>query len=246
MQFLDLILLRLLLWVGLPAALIVIAVGPGRVGRLVKASWHWLWKRRLEPEEVLTQVVREHEKLVASLRDVIAQAEAAVVDIGKHLSQSEQSIEHLGAEARQHAEQNDDLGARAALYKLNLERAAVDSFRKQQDRQRNHITEVRRHLYLVELQLRQYQVGRSILLSQLAEAKTVEQQANIAAHFDPFHAVADWQKAEGIVHAINARALERVQIDLLKMPLTDQAATADPEAIDAQLANLKAEGRGGS
>jgi phage shock protein A len=256
MQFLDLVLLRLLLWIGLPTLLLVIAVGPRRFWRGIRQGWRWLWQRRLDPEEVLTQVVRQHEKLVGSLRDVLARSEAAIADIDRHVEQSEESIKKLEVEARQLADRNDDLGARAALYKLNLERAAVDSFRKQRESQRAHIDDVRRHLYLVELQLRQYQVGRSILLSQLAEAKTVEQQANIAARFDPFNAVADWQRAEGMVQekALNARAVERIQADLVELPLTNAAPTADPAAVDAQLAELKtrlgrikaADGQGGA
>ncbi len=241
MEFADLILLRLLLWIGLPTLLAVVALGPRRVWDAVKRGWHWLWKRRLEPEEVLAQVVRQHQKLVASLRDVLSRSEAAVGDIERHVAQSEANIKKLDGEARQFVAANDDLGARATLYKLNLERAAVDSFRKQADGQRAHIDGVRRHLYLVELQLRQYEVGRSILLSQLAEAKTVEQQAAIAAHFDPFNAVADWQRAEGVVQetAQSARAYERVQADLMNLPLAESAPAADSAAIDAQLAELK-------
>ncbi len=116
------------------------------------------------------------------------------------------------------------------------------NFRQQLDRQRAHISDVRRHLYLGELQLRQYEVGRSILLSQLAEAQTVEQQAAIAAHFDPFNAVADWKRAEGIVQekALTARATEQVYADLLDVPLINQAETVDPQILEAQLAELKA------
>ena len=39
--------------------------------------------------------------------------------------------------------------------------------------------------------LRQYDVGRSILLTQLAQAEKFEQQYAIAGHFDPFNAVAN-------------------------------------------------------
>jgi phage shock protein A len=241
MQFIDLVLLRLLLWIGLPALLVVVAVGPGKVWRGIQKGWHWLWKRRLDPEEVLTHVVAQHEKLVSSLRDVLTRSETTVADIARQIQRSEENIHKLEKEARQFAGNNDDLGARAVLYKLNLERAAVDSFCKQQEQQRAHIDDVRRHLYLVELQLRQFEVGRSVLLSQLAAAKTVEQQAAIAAHFDPFNAVADWQRAEGIVHekALNARALERVQADLMELPLPHQPTAVGSAAIDAQLAELK-------
>jgi phage shock protein A len=135
------------------------------------------------------------------------------------------------------------LGARAALYKLTLERLAVSSFQEQLKRQKEHIGEARRRLYLLELQLRQYEVGRSILLSQLAEAKTVEQQYAIANNFDPFSAVAHWQQAEGMVQqkALSARAAELVYSDVAEMPLAGQPAQVDPHALDDQLATLKAQ-----
>jgi hypothetical protein len=90
-----------------------------------------------------------------------------------------------------------------------------------------HITEARRRLYLWELQLRQYEVGKSILLSQLAEAKSVQQQYAIASNFDPFSAVANWKRAEGVVQekAQNARAAEQVFADLAEMPLAEQKGT---------------------
>jgi phage shock protein A len=242
MPFVEYVLLRVLLWIGLPLLLGVIAFGPGRVWRGVKRAWHWLWKKRLDPEEVLTQVVQGHQKHVTALRDVLARCEAAEGEIVRNIQTSTENIAGLEDEAQNKAARGDDLGARAVLYKLNLERAAVDSFRQQLERQRGHIAEVRRHLYLVELQLRQYEVGRSILLSQLAEAKTVEQQADIAVHFDPFNAVANWQQAEGLVQdkAVNARAAERVYADLAEMPLTAQLPQAEAAALDAQLVELKA------
>jgi phage shock protein A len=236
------VLLRGLIWVGMPILVLVLAIGPRRVWTGVKKAWAWLWARRLEPEEALTKVVQGHQKHVADLQDVFARAEAAEAEIVQNLRTSEDNVRTLEQEAGQLAAKGDDLGARAALYRLNLERTAADTFRQQQERLRNHIADLRRHLYLMELRLRQYEVGRKILLSQLAEAKTVEQQAAIAAGFDPFHAVADWQRAEGIVQdkAINSRALARVYADMAEMPLTTQPARVDPAELDAQLADLKA------
>jgi phage shock protein A len=235
-------LLRAFLWAGLPTALVIVCIGPRRVWTNVKAAWNWVWARRLEPEEVLSRVVREHQKHVADLKDVLARAEAADTDILQNLQKSEQATAALEKEARDLLKKGDDLGARAALYRLNLERAAVGTFRQQQQRQRERIADLRRHLYLMELRLRQYEVGRKILLAQLAEAKTVEQQATIAAKFDPFHAVADWQKAEGMVEekAINSRAMAHLYADIAEVPLTDQAARVDSADLDAQLAELKA------
>jgi phage shock protein A len=236
------VLLRVLVWGGLPAALVVLAIGPRRVWTNVKAGWNWLWARRLEPEQVLTRVVQEHQKHVADLKDVLARAEAADTEILQNLQKSENSVTALEKEARKLAAQGDDLGARAALYRLNLERAAADTFRQQRLRQRDRIADLRRHHYLMELRLRQYEVGRKILLSQLAEAKTLDQQATIAARFDPFHAVADWQRAEGMVEekAINSRALAHLYADIAEVPLTREPARIDQAELDAQLADIKA------
>jgi phage shock protein A len=238
------VLLRVLVWGGLPLLLVVLGIGPRRVWGAVKRGWAWLWTRRLDPEEVLTRVVQGHQKHVADLRDVVSRAEAAEAEIGRHLQTSEDNIVSLDKEARKLAGQDDDLGARAALYRLNLERAAADTFRQQRQRQQEHIADLRRHLYLMELRLRQYEVGRQILLAQLAEAKTVEQQAAIAAGFDPFNAVATWQRAEGMVEekALTTRARARVYADTAEMPLTTQPARVDPDELDAQLAALKSTG----
>ena len=91
------------------------------------------------------------------------------------------------------------------------------------------------------MQLRQYEVGRSILLSQLAEAKTVEQQYALANQFDPFSAVAAWVRTEGDVQqaARDARAAEQVLGDTADLPLSGQAVRIEPELLDAQLAALK-------
>jgi len=237
------IIIRLMLWIGLPLMLIVLALGPARVWRAIKHGWLWLWRRRLEPEEILTQVVRQHEQHINAMRQALNRSEAAEADISRHLSKSQENITSLEEEARQHVSRDDDLGARAALYKVNLERLAVKSFQVQLERQREHIGEARRRLYLLELQLRQYEVGRSILLSQLAEAKTVEQQYAIANNFDPFSAVAHWQQAEGLVQqkALSARAAELVYNDVAEMPLAGRPAQVDPSALDEQLATLKAQ-----
>jgi phage shock protein A len=223
--------------------LIIFALGPARVWRAVKRGWTWLWRRRLEPEEILTHVVRQHEQHINAMRQALMRSETAEADISRHLNKSQENIASLEEEARQHVSKDDELGARAALYKLNLERLAVKSFQDQLQRQREHIGEARRRLYLLELQLRQYEVGRSILLSQLAEAKTVEQQYAIANTFDPFSAVAHWQQAEGMVQqkALSARAAELVYNDVAEMPLAGQPAQVDPGALDEQLATLKAQ-----
>ena len=91
--------------------------------------------------------------------------------------------------------------------------------------------------------MRQYEVGRSILLSQLAEAKSTEQQYTIASRFDPFNVIADWKKAEGLVQekSINARALERVYVDTTDLPDAANPAGIDPAVLESQMARLRAE-----
>lgn len=242
MLYLELLVLRLVLWIGLPLLLLVLAVGPNRVRRGLHKGWDWLWNRRLDPEEVLTRIVEEHQEHVAALRQALARSEAAEADIRRNTQKSQDNIATFEAEATAAISRGDDLGAKGALYKLNLEKLAVDNFHHQLERQREHMIEARRRLYLLELQLRQYEVGRSILLSQLAEARTVEQQYAIASHFDPFSAVANWQRAEGLVQekAQTARAVEQVFVDTADMPLAGQPLQADLSALDAQLMELKA------
>jgi phage shock protein A len=238
----EFVVMRLILWVALPAGLTVMLIGPGRVKRWFKQFGSWLWDKRLDPEQILTEVVRQHEKHIAALRKALSRSETAEADITRNIAKSTENIPGLEAEARIHVAGNDDLGARAALYKLNLERLAVKSFEEQLKLQRQHIAESRRRLYLLELQLRQYEVGRSILLSQLAEAQTVEQQYAIANNFDPFDAIANWHQAEGIVQekTLTARAVEQVYSDIAEIPLAAQPSQVDSAALDAQLAELKA------
>lgn len=241
MRFIELVLLRAVLFIGLPILLVSLAIGPRRLWSKVKQGWKWLWTRRLEPEEILTQVVAQHEDLVRKVNHVIAQAELAEKEILRNVEQGERNIASLEQEARSLAAAGDDAAAREALYKLGLEKLASESFREHLENQRQVISESRRRRFLLELQLRQYEVGRSILLSQLAEAEEVEQQYAIASHFDPFNAVADWQRAEGMVQekALNAKALERVQNDMAELVEGGNAAHVDMAMLDAQLTELR-------
>ncbi|MHB1425516.1 MAG: PspA/IM30 family protein [Gemmataceae bacterium] len=236
-----LVLLRVLVWVGAPLALIVAAVGPARCKRLLQKIWGWFSDSRHEPTAVLNRVVRGHEKNIKALREVLQQAETAQADIVRNNRRSEDNIAALEGEARDAVRDGDDLGARAALYKINLERLAVQGFQTQLEQQKARIDQTRRRLHLLELQLRQYEVGRSILLSQLAEARTVEQQYALANQFDPFSAVAAWERAEGDVRqaACDARAAGHILDDTADLPLNGQAVVIDPEMLDVQLAELK-------
>jgi phage shock protein A len=242
MGFVEVAILRVL-WVAVPLFLVIMVIGPARVFSALSRFWSWLWKRRLDPEEILSHVVHQHEQHIADLRKALSRSETAESEIARNIATSHKNIAGLEEEARTHVARADDLGARAALYKLNLERLAVKSFEEHLLRQRRQISEARRRLYLLELQLRQYEVGRSILLSQLAEAKTVEQQYAIASNFDPFSAVAHWQEAEGIVQekTLTARAVEQVYADVAEIPLSAQPAHVEPGVLDAQLAELKAQ-----
>jgi phage shock protein A len=243
MPFVEFFLLRLVVWLGLLAALVALAVGPRRLWRGVKRAWTVTWRKRLDPEEILTQVVRQHEQHVKAVGAALGQAEQAEAGIREHLRQSEEHVTALAAEAVRTAELGDELGARAALYKINLEKSAIENFRDQLERQCGMVAESRHRLYLLELQLRQYEVGRSILLSQLAQAEKVEEQYAIARRFDPFNAVANWQKAEGLVQekALNARAIERVYADTSELAAAGPPSTLDSVVLEAQLAELRAQ-----
>ncbi len=248
MPVLEWLLVRLA-FLAAALVLVTLAIGPNRAWRWVRSAWAWLSDRKLEPTEVLDRVVREHEKAIRQLRDVLSQSESAQAEIIRNTRKSADSIAALEREARQLAAAGDDLGARAALYKINLERLALAGFQEQLKQQRQRLDQARRRLHLLELQLRQYEVGRSILLAQLAEARTVEQQYALASQFDPFSAVAAWNRAEGSVQeaAQTARAVEQVYEDTADLPLTGQPVRIDPETLDRQLAKLKEQvRRGGS
>jgi len=242
--------MRLVLWIGLPLLLVSLAIGPRRVLRNLKFAWKWFTRRRLDPEEILTHVVRQHEQHVAALGKLLADEEAAEADIVANLQESSGNLATLEEQARTASAAGDELGARAALYKLNLERAAMENFGDQLKRQRELIVDSRRRLYELELQLRQYEVGRNILLSQLAAAEKVEQQYAIARQFDPFNAVANWQQAEGLVQqkSLNAKAIERVYADTTEAAnaaaLSGSHLSVDPAALEAELARLRSGPRG--
>src|SRR5438034_6807816 len=89
MLYFELLLLRLLVWVGAPLLLAVLAVGPRRVGRWFKRGWTWLWEKRLDPGELLTRVVREQEQRIAALRQALQQAEATETEIARNARKSE-------------------------------------------------------------------------------------------------------------------------------------------------------------
>jgi phage shock protein A len=243
MGFVEYFLLRLLLWLGLLSALIALAVGPRKLRSSIKRIWSIAFRKRLDPEEILTNVVLQHEQHVKAVREAVGKAEAAEAALRANLKQSEEHVPVLEAEAKRLASEGDELGARAALYKKQLEQSAIGNFREQLERHCGMIAESRHRLFMLELQLRQYEVGRSILLSQLAQAEKTEEQYAIARQFDPFNAVANWQQAEGLVleKSLNARAKERVYVDTTDMDVSYPTSAIDPAVLEAQLADLRAQ-----
>lgn len=237
----ELLLFRLVVWIALPVLLIVLLLGPARVLNWLRHLHRALFDRRHDPAAVLDRVVRQHQQHIAALRKVIDQADSAKREIELNQQKSNAALAQFEAEAAEAVQAGDDLGARGALYRLNLERVAVQSFGEQLTRVDQRIEQARKRLYLLDLQLRQYEVGKTILLSQLAEAKTVEQQYSLVNQFDPFSAVAAWQETEGLVRAATqqARAADRVLQDTAELPLAGQASAIDPATLDAQLLELK-------
>ncbi|HZY86474.1 MAG TPA: hypothetical protein VFE78_16690, partial [Gemmataceae bacterium] len=107
----EVLLLRLVVWVGVPLFLVALAVGPSRSWRLVRRGWAWLTDRRHEPADVLNRVVTEHEKNIQAVREALRQAETTQAEIARNLKRSEENINALEAEARACARADDDLGA---------------------------------------------------------------------------------------------------------------------------------------
>lgn len=239
MSFLS-VLLRLAFWVGLPVLLVAVVIGPRRFVSLLCRGRDFLFARRLEPEVLLADVVRQHQEHVAKVRRALEQAVTAESEIARSLATSQTNIRELETEAQCEVRSRDELGAKAALYKLNLERDAAANYQTQLDRQQAFIEDSRRRLYLAELQLRQFEVGRTILMSQLAQAKSLEQQYEIASSFDPFNAVANWQKAAGLVQekALLAQAKERVAADTADLA-ANHAPDVDAATLEHQLDELK-------
>jgi phage shock protein A len=216
LRLFEYLLLRGLLVLGLPALLALLALGPAKCRAIVGGLWAGLWWRKQEPEEVIEEVLRQYRGMVAALNQSLERAHAADATLERNIRQSEANLEQLELESRTAAHRDGGLEERGVRFKIDLERRALDSFREQRTRHARQIDEIRRNLYAAELQLRQYEVGRELLLSQLAEAKSVEQQYRIASEFDPFSAVANWRKAENMVEEkqMTARVIGRVEADL--------------------------------
>lgn len=235
------LLFRLVLWVVLPVILIVLAVGPRRVSAWFRGVWEWVWESKLAPAEVLNRVVWEHQNRIRRLGEVVQQSEQTLREIQQNIKKCEENIASLESEARIALQREEENEARAALSKQSLERQAILGFSEQLKHHKERITAARRRLHLLELQLRQYEVGRSILLDQLAEARTVEQQYALANQFDPQGTIAEWQRTEGNVQEASehARAAEQVLVDTADLPLNAEPVRMDPAELEAHLARLR-------
>ena len=100
MAFVEYFLLRLLLWLGLLSALVALAVGPRRLRSGIKRIWSIVFRKRLDPEEILTNVVLQHEQHVKAVRDALGKAEVAEAALRANLKQSEEHVPVLDAEQR--------------------------------------------------------------------------------------------------------------------------------------------------
>jgi phage shock protein A len=227
----EYLILRGVLFVGLPVLLVVLAVGPSRCRVIIRGLWSQLWQRKHEPEEVIEQVVKQYREMVAVLEQTLARARAADETLDRTIRQSEKNLTALDDESREAAERGDEVATKGILAKTTLERQALEAFREQRARHARQIDEIRGNLHATELQLRQYEVGRELLLSQLAEANSVEHQYRIASEFDPFSAVANWKTAQTMVEEkqINARVMSRVAADLRTPPETDSTSEKETQ-----------------
>src|ERR1700722_20476086 len=97
MGFFEFVFMRLILWVAVPLGLVVLLIGPGKVKRWFKQFGSWLWDKRLDPEQILTEVVRQHEKHIAALRKALARSETAEAEITRNISKSSENIPGLEA-----------------------------------------------------------------------------------------------------------------------------------------------------
>jgi phage shock protein A len=241
MGFLVYPLIALFLLVVMPLALIALIAGPKRTSRFLNRFWAGLFGGPEDPARVFDKVVHGHQRNIRTLRGLLEQSREIQAEIARDLRRCQEAIPGLEREAKNLVARGDDQGARAILSRLHLERNAAASFREQQAQQSERITQTQRRLHLLELQLRQYELNRRILLNQLAEARTLEQQYTLANQFDPDNAIGAWMRTEGIVEeeVENVRALEQVHREVADLPLGGRPAKVDSASIEAELAHLK-------
>ena len=100
MGIIDRLLVRFILWFGLPVLLLLLVVGPRKLWRRLQFGWHWLFQRRLQPEELLAHALRQLQDHIAAVRRALAQAEATEAELRDNVRKSEQNMTSLEAEAR--------------------------------------------------------------------------------------------------------------------------------------------------
>src|SRR4051794_1378198 len=105
---------RLVLWIGLPLLLVVLLIGPSRVKAGLKRATAILFQRRLDPQVILAQVVRQQVEHVSSVRRALTQSEAAENEIARNLKASQKNVADLEHDAKALVQSGDELGAKAA------------------------------------------------------------------------------------------------------------------------------------
>ena len=60
-----------------------LAVGPRKLRSSIKRIWSMVFRKRLDPEEILTNVVLQHEQHVKAVREALGKAEAAEAALRK-------------------------------------------------------------------------------------------------------------------------------------------------------------------
>ena len=219
MRFLEVFVLRFVIWVLLPLAIVVLAIGPKRVARWLKQFWNWLWVKRLEPEAILSQVVKQHEKHIAALRAALARSETAERDIVRNMSKSDENIANLEEEAESRVAGSDDR-AKAAPYKLNLNAPRSKSSRSNSIISGSRSPEAAagctcRNCTATVRGRPQYSaqpVGRGP-----DRRTTIRHRQGLRL----LQRRAEWKQAEGMVHekALSARAVEEVYKDVAEIPV---------------------------
>ena len=92
MRILEWVVIRLILFVILPLALVILVVGPARFWRKVRRAWSWVWGGAMEPEQILASVVKQQQEHIDALRTALVRADGSIAS-GAHAG----SIHKVGA-----------------------------------------------------------------------------------------------------------------------------------------------------
>jgi len=72
MGFLEFVVMRLFALGCPPSWVGRLADWPGKVKGWLKPAWSWLWDKRLDPDQILTEVVRQQENPIEALKKALA------------------------------------------------------------------------------------------------------------------------------------------------------------------------------